>query len=255
MAKHPLDRYAETKEAAIKQRDQDDLSAVLAYKNNPNKETTSKLLKQFAPLINHQLPLLKAPNTQQEALRLELQRQLLMAAPKFDETRGARPGTFFTHHITGRGKRFMTRTNNLVNRDEQDVYRIGDIQRADTEMQGQGDDAIAAHINQQRGLSGKRRMTAKRVADIRNFTGIKDVLDSSFDSEMTPQVISSESERIRLLRHDLDDDHRVVMDSMFGINGQPRATTVAAIARQTGKPYRTVAKMQKKILDTYRSSK
>jgi len=255
----PLDEYFEDKEKLADDRDSLDMEAYKTWKADPNKQTTSALLKRFNSMISQRVSMWKAPAVDEAAFKADLKRHALTAFETFDPNRGAQLRTHVGNLIR-RSQRFNARYQNVAFIPEEKSALITPIQQAhDYLFQEHGKAPthaeIADYLSDNPDMLPKRvrdKMTPQLVQTVQQYQ-IRDIPGSSFESEPSKKSISFERETIDVLRPALKtDDERDVYDYLFGKNGKPKVESTGDIARRMGKSPSQISRLKKRIEATYK---
>lgn len=244
--KDPIDDYltAKTKQGHA----QNDTKMQLwgQWKQNPNPTTLEPLLHAFKPTFNTQVRTIKAPNTNETALRADLMTQAIKAFQNYDPNRGASLTTHVTNSLK-KSQRFNTRVQNLAYIPEDKTKYIGSIDAARDELRDElNRDPTHAEIGARVGLTGKR---VKEIQGLRRA----DIRGSSFQSDPVGHVSSRDQEVISLLRHELKPgDEQTVYDYLYGKNGKQKVESTGAIARLMGKNESQISRIKNKIGALYK---
>lgn len=255
----PIDEYFDSKEKQAEARNAADMEAFHTWKANPNKQTTSALIKRFNPMFSQRVNMWKAPAVDEAAFRADLKKNALTAFETFDPNRGAALRTHVGNMLR-RSQRFNAKYQNVAFIPEEKAALITPIQQAhDTLFQELGTQPsstqIARYLSQNEEMLPKRvqgKMTAQLVDTVKQYQ-IRDIPGSAFESDPSPKALSFERETIDILRPALKtEDEKVVYDYMFGKNGKPQVESTGEIARRMGKSPSQISRLKKRIEATYK---
>lgn len=251
MTKNPVDDYLDEvgfKTAGMEkrsERDQQHLEWWQTWKADPTPQNIKPLMKAFQPTFNAKVREWKATNTQEPALRGDLQTQAIKAFESYDPNRGASLSTHVNNYLK-KTIRFNTRTQNLAYIPEEKAQYIGAIDSAKDKLYEElGRQPTHSEIATEVGIRPKlvKEIQGMRYADVRG---------SAFQSDPLGHTGSRDQEVIALLRHELNEKEKPVYDFIYGQNGKPKIESTGEIARRLGMSPSQVSRIKNSIGAKYK---
>lgn len=202
------------------------------------------LLQSMRPFINSQSNLWATRNRDipPAAIKAEFTNQFVQALETYDPTKAAL-NTHIKHRLR-KAQRFVTSYQNPARIPETRVYRIRELQDAQT------------HLDQQFG----RTPTQLELADHLKWSPRQvDLLQrevraarptSYFMSDPFATSPSRHQEILRLLPYELNPDERAVFEHLYGVGGKPQLEP-GQIARTLNMSAPKVSRLKKAIADKY----
>ena len=163
-----------------------------------------KQSNQFAR--NVELP----PNS----IHAEFTKQAVNAFRSYDPNKGAALGTWVTTNIQ-KGKRWVSTYQNPARIGEHRIYKIGQFESAKSQL----DERFGREPTQQEMaeyLSWSPREVGRMGSEIR-----KAHIESSYEGDPTTITPSIEMERLRLVKHELSPEEKLVYEYTIGDGGKP----------------------------------
>ena len=250
----PITDFFEAKEAAKKDRKQNELELLSHWKDNGERPADLQpLLKLYDPVFNQKLRAWKPPNVPAAAFKAELQIHAIKAFRSFDPDRGAALNTHVENRLH-KAKRFGNRGANLLYISENVASGIGKINKAReklTEELGHAPSTqeIAHHI----GMPAKRVQT---TIDAQHFTvpmgrsAGEETYDYGSGSEATGHDF--EDAQIAIAHQILPQlfprqEHRDVFLSIYGLDGHKQISGTGELAKHLGKSSSQIARAKTHI--------
>lgn len=210
------------------------------------KQQLRPLIKSFRPLINHRANVFaggKIRDIPPAAIRAEFTNQFVSALQTYDPNRGAGLGTHISHHLK-KAQRFITTYQNPARIPENRIYRIRELQDAETRL-----DEQYGRAPTQLELADTLKWSPKQV-DMLQREVRKARPTSAFESDPSTFTPSRQKEVLRLLPYDLNSDERAVFEHLYGVGGKPRLGP-GAIARKLGMSAPKVSRLKRSIAEKY----
>ena len=253
----PIDDALAERDKVAAKRKADDIQTWKTWKQNPTPENMDALVERFNPVIDAKTRMWRGPKTNQPAMRTNLLINAGEAFETYDPNRGAALRTHLENKLQ-RSHRFNIQHQNYGYMPEGQVRNISKVEQAKDMLREElGRDPtpfeVANKANQHFGLTGRKKLTEKRVDRITSGQRA-DIAGSSFESDPTPFAINREREVAGLLRHELDQDHQQLFDHLYGKNGKPQVTSTTQLAKMMGKSPSQVSRMKTHILNKFNSN-
>lgn len=225
MTKKPVNPPGATPEAELLNRAQRELALWHTWNNGGRKpEDLDPLLKAYEPVIAHKARHYAggAALINQEAMKAELTKHLINAAPHYDPSTGV-PFSAFVEPRLSKAQRWRNDRQNFGRMSEPNARNIAPLQRAAASLQETlGRDATPDEIAQEVGMSVKH--VTRLLPQIK-----KDINASSFESDPSEGAIPRYREIAPLLRAQFEqpeyakEQHILnVFDHSYGMNDKPR---------------------------------
>lgn len=250
----PLDEALKERDKVAAQKTADDLKAWETWKRNPTPENMDVLVNRFKPVLEAKSRMWRGPKTNKPAMYTNLLINAGEAFETYDPNKGAALRTHLENKLRP-SHRFNIQHQNYGYMPEEQVRNISKVDQAkDVLREELGRDPtpfeIANKANQQFGLTGRKKLTEKRVNRIIEGQR-KDIVGSSFESDPTPFAINREREVAGLLRPELDNDQQQVFDYLYGKNGKPQVTSTTQLAKLLGKSPSQISRLRTGILKKF----
>lgn len=210
------------------------------------KKQLRPLIKSFRPLINHRANVFaggKIRDIPPAAIRAEFTNQFVQALQTYDPNRGAGLGTHISHQLK-KAQRFVTTYQNPARIPENRIYRIRELQDAETIL-----DEKLGRAPTQIELSDNLKWSPKQV-DVLQREIRKARPTSAFESDPSTFTPSRQKEVLRLLPYDLSGDERAVFEHLYGIGGKKQLGP-GAIARKLRMSAPKVSRLKRAIAVKY----
>lgn len=253
MTKNPLDvaLQAKTKLAAEKRAEEVDM--IRRWQQDPTPQNMRPIMQQYTPLLKQKAIQWKAPGVDESAFHTKGQNLLVEAIKTYNPEAGAAPRTWIEHKLQPL-KRFNIQQQNMRLIPEAKAERIGDVQTGTDFLKEElgrepTPQEIVDHLNPQ--LSPRQQLTPLKVQQIQQAQ-IKDLSESSFESDMVPNAISRERQIVSMLRPTLKPEQQEVYDYLYGQNGKPQVTSTSQLARLLKKSPPQVSRLRTAILKKYK---
>jgi len=233
----PVGEFVEMK----RQRKQRDIDLWHQWNNNGRQpEHLEPLMDAFKPMVHANIKKWKPPTVNQSAFEAHLEQHVLKGVETYNPDRGAALSTHVQNHMR-KGLRFVYQHQNIGYIPEDQIRRIGPLQRSTDELQEQfgrppTSDEIADHMG-----VPKRRVEALQRSMRR------DIPSSHWESDPAPQQASREQEVLHLLRPTLTQDEQVVFDHIYGLNGQKQELSTGVLAKKLGKQPSYISRIKSSI--------
>jgi len=147
----------------------------------------------------------------------EFNKQAINAFRRYDPNKGTQLNTWVQKNLI-KAQRFVTSIQNTARISEKRVYKIGELQRAESALDDMlGRPATTQEVADHLGWSEKEVMQVS--SDNR-----KDLIESAFEGDPTTIMPSRTSEVLRLVKHDLTPEEQLVYEYTLGVGGKPRLT-------------------------------
>ena len=256
----PLDDYFDDKEKVANARNAADLAAYETWKQDPNQNNTSHLLKRFNSEFGKRVSVWKARGVNEAAFKADLKKNALHAFETYNpEHAGGAQLRTHVNNMLRRSQRFNAKYQNLAFIPEEKQALITPVKQAvDFLHQENGvkptNVEVARYLSQNEHMLPKRvrgKMDAKLVGTVQDYQ-IKDIPGSAFESDPTPKAMSFQRETLDLLRPALKGDEQIVFDYMYGKNGKIKTESTGAIATAMGKSPSQISRLKKRIEATYK---
>lgn len=255
---NPIDDYIDETTKTATAREKADMEVFEAWKQDPNKQNTSKLLRRFNPMISQRVNVWKAPGVPEAAFKADLKKNALTAFETFDPNRGAQLRTHVSNMLR-RSQRFNAKHQNMAFIPEEKASLITPIQQATDYLHQEMDKKptdreIATYLSRNEHMLPKRvrgKMDEKLIQTVKSYN-IADIPGSGFKSDPVPEVMSFQRETLDLLRPALKSDEQAVFDYLYGKNGKPKVESTGDIARRMGKSPSQISRLKKRIEATYK---
>ncbi len=196
------------------------------------------LLKSLQPLIQREANVYKGKVRipPPSAIDLEFQTQALNALRAYRPDKGTAVGTFVTSYLA-KARRFVSQNQNIARIPENRVYKIRQFEDAEADLEEKlgrpaKDKELAGY------LGWKVPEVMRMSAEIR-----KDLRTHSFEEDPSEDVASREREVLRMLRHELNEDEKIVYDLIV----RKQVTSTSVIAAETKFPPYKVSRIKKSI--------
>lgn len=179
------------------------------------------LLTSLNPLVQKQINIYrnKVP-IPPAAIEAEFNNHLVTALRTYDPNRGAKLSTH-VHNQLKRGRRFITKYQNIGGIPETRSYKITEFRTARTELEDKlGMDPTSHQLADELGWNVREveRLMAEDRRDLP--TGLfRSAEGEQYDPAV--QFPSREMEVIRLMPYSLDNDEKAVFEYTFGLSGKP----------------------------------
>lgn len=204
------------------------------------------LMKSFKPLINSEANKWATRNRDipPAAIRAEFNNQFVHALETYDPNRGAALNTHIRHQLK-KARRFVTTYQNPGRIPENRVYQIGQLQNAEQRL-----DEQFGRPPTQIELADELKWSPKQVGLLQ--TEIRKARPTgSFESDPSTYMPSRESEILRLLPYELNNEERQVFEYLHGVGGKPRLGP-GEIAQKLNMSAPKISRLKRAIAEKYR---
>jgi len=255
---NPVETFLETlelvKQAAIddlRGRQQKELEMWQRWnQGGQQKEDLRPLIQSFKPLVNHQANVWagRVRDVPPAAIRAEFTNQFVQALQTYDPDRGAGLGTHIRHQLK-KAQRFVTTYQNPGRIPENRIYKIRELQDAETRLDEQFGRPptqleVADHLQ-----------WSPRQVDVLQREIRRALPTGQFETDPSTFTPSRHKEIIRLLPYELNTEEKQVFEYLYGIGGKPQlgpgeiaqklnmsAPKVSRLKRTIGEKYEKYAK-------------
>ena len=209
--------------------------------NGRQPEHLEPLLIRFQPLINQKVrEWMPGAMVAPAALEANIASHVVKSFQSYKPDRGASLNTHVNYGIQ-KGKRFVAQHQNVVSLAEPDAYQVGNIQRAQTQLQEQ----FGREPTHQE-LADHMGMPISRVKKIQAAV-MKDVPGSAMESDPNPKFTPREQEVLSLLPPLLNERQKRIFDLAY----HPTApvTSTNALAAKTGMSPSQISRIKTQLIN------
>lgn len=214
--------------------------------NGRQPEHLQPLITSFRPLINSKVNIYtsKIRDIPPESIRAEFMNQFVQALQTYNPNRGAGLGTHVQHQLK-KAQRFVTTYQNPGRIPENRIYRIRELQDAETHL----DDKFGRPPTQLE-LADHLKWSPRQVGVLQKEVR-KARPTSQFESDPFSYMPSRQHEILRLLPYELTHDEQAVFEHVYGIGGKEQLGT-GAIAKQLNMSPPKVSRIKSSIAEKLR---
>jgi DNA-directed RNA polymerase specialized sigma subunit len=209
------------------------------------KKQLRPLLKSLRGFVNHRANVFagRVRDIPPAAIRAEFTNQAVQALQSFDPNRGTKLTTHIGHQLK-KAQRFITTYQNPGRIPENRIYRIRELQDAETRL-----DEKLGRAPTQLELSDQLKWSPRQV-DVLQREVRKALPTGRFEHDPSSFVPSRQKEVMRLLPYELNNDERAVFEYIYGVGGKPKLGP-GAIARKLGMSAPKVSRLKRSIAGKY----
>ena len=208
-------------------------------------EDLKPLLDSIRPLIHSQANIYAQHlrDVPPAAVRAEFLNQAVKGLETYDPNYGTKISTHLRNHLD-KAKRFITSYQNPARIPETRVYKIGQFQRAETEL-----DERLGRPPTQHELADHLKWSPRQVGMMQREVR---KAYATGQSEMDPVGFtpSRQQEVLRLLPYDLTPDEKQVFEYLYGVGGKPKLGP-GDIAQRLGMSAPKVSRLKSAIAQKY----
>lgn len=203
------------------------------------------LIQSFRPLINHRANVYttRIRDIPPAAIKAEFTNQFVQALQTYDPNRGAALGTHISHQLK-KAQRFVTTYQNPGRIPENRIYRIRELQDAETHL-----DETFGRPPTQLEVADHLKWSPRQV-DMLQREVRKARPTGQFETDPSTFTPSRHNEIVRLLPYDLNPEEKQVFEFVYGVGGKPRLEP-GQIAQKLGMSAPKVSRLKKSIAEKY----
>lgn len=205
-------------------------------------EHLEPLLTSYSPFINQKVNEYSrnAAMLSPEAVKAEVQKQVIKAFETYDPNRGAQLLTHVYQRVP-KALRFVVTNQNVAHIPERPAYAIGKVNRGQAELQETlGRDPTHEELAGHLGMSVK---ALKRVQSAQ----IKDVPSSAFEAAPNTFANQRQQEILSMLPHVLTPEEKKVFDLVY--HPENPVISTGALAKQLGMSAPQVSRLKSSIIN------
>lgn len=209
------------------------------------KEDLRPLLQSFKPLVSHQANLWagRVRDVPPAAIRAEFTNQFVQALQTYDPNRGAGLGTHIRHQLK-KAQRFVTTYQNPGRIPENRIYRIRELQDAESHL-----DEQFGRTPTQLELADHLKWSPRQV-DVLQREVRRAMPTGQFETDPSTFTPSRHKEVLRLLPYELNTEERSVFEYLYGIGGKPKLGP-GEIAAKLNLSAPKVSRLKRSIAEKY----
>jgi len=209
------------------------------------KEDLRPLIHSFKPLVNHQANIWagRVRDVPPAAIRAEFTNQFVQALQTYDPERGAGLGTHVRHQLK-KAQRFVTTYQNPGRIPENRIYRIRELQDAETRL-----DEQFGRSPTQLELADHLKWSPRQV-DVLQREVRKAMPTGQFETDPSTFTPSRHKEVLRLLPYELSPEERSVFEYLYGVGGKPQLGP-GEIATKLNLSAPKVSRLKRSIAEKY----
>jgi DNA-directed RNA polymerase specialized sigma subunit len=253
--KNPVEEFLGEKEKLAAIRAEQDLQDWSRWDQGGRKpEDLEPLMRRYNPLFGRRTRDWKAPEVPAPVFKAELQKQFIMAAHNFKPVRQVSFNTYMQSRLQ-KAKRLNQTYQNVGKIPEDPASHIGRIDEATNTLQSNfgrepTNQEVSDYVNQEYGLSGKRRLTARKVRAIEEMRR-KDVSSSQFQTSPTQQYTTWSGDVLRMAKKRPEEyftgRELPVFMHFYGLRGMKKIERTKDLAKELGTSQSTIAKIKGSI--------